>query len=154
MKSRASSGFTVLEILIVLAVFGLLATLAVLSLNSARRAQRDAQRVSDVSVLRSALSQYYLEHSTFPSSAGLELGKPGVNADAFTGNGFVSRDAMTMPVYLQNVPVGPKTNEYYRYKGGPNGYSLRFQTEGQTALGKANVYYAHAAGIDGTDEEK
>lgn len=154
MKSRSSSGFTVLEILIVLAVFGLLATLAVLSLNGARRAQRDAQRVSDVSVLRSALSQYWLEKAAYPVSEGINLGQPGTNADALAGTGFVARDLAAAPVYLQAVPVGPKTNEYYRYKGGPSGYSLRFQTEGQTALGKANVYYAHAGGIDGTDEQK
>ncbi len=147
-------GFTVLEALIVLAVFGLLATLAVLSLNSARASLRDAQRLSDVSVVRSALSQYWLEKATYPQSAGLELGQPETNSDMLSAAGFVARTDPTQPVYLNRIPTGPKVNEYYRYRAGTNGYSIRFQTETRTDLGEPNVYYAHATGIDKEDTEK
>lgn len=151
---RLAKGFTVLEVLIVLAVFGLLVTLAVLSLNSARARTRDAQRLSDISVLRNGLSMYFSEKATFPVTAGLFLGQPGANADVFTSDGFVARDAARPPIYLNRVPMGPTANEYYYYHGGPNGYSLRFKTESETILGKANVFYAHASGIDSADDEK
>lgn len=147
-------GFTVLELLIVIAVFGLLATLAVLSLNSARASLRDAQRLSDVSVLRAALSQYYLEKATYPLSGGVNLAQAGTNTESFTGAGFASAADAEAPVYLERVPTGPKANEYYRYRGGASGYSLRFLTETKTDLGPPNVYYAHQSGIDREDADK
>ncbi len=151
---RLSKGFTILELLIVIAVFGLLATLAVLSLNSARARMRDAKRVSDVSIMRAALSQHWLEKATYPQSAGVNLGQAGTNTDVFTGSGFVSRELAQPPIYVQQVPLGPKSSEYYRYKANANGYSIRFQTETDTVLGEPNVYYAHAVGIDNEDVEK
>jgi prepilin-type N-terminal cleavage/methylation domain-containing protein len=147
-------GFTVLEALIVLAVFGLLATLAILSLNSARASLRDAQRLSDISVLRSSLSQYWLEKATYPTTAGVDLGSPGSNTDMLSAAGFVARTDPTQPIYLNRVPTGPRVDEYYRYRAGANGYSIRFQTETRTDLGEPNVYYAHATGIDREDAEK
>ena len=149
-----SRGFSLLEILIVIAVVGLLATLAVLSLNSARARTRDAQRISDISILRTVLSQHYLETSNYPLSAGVQLGQPGTKTDVFTSLGFAASQEVNGIVYLQRVPTGPKLNEYYRYRGGANGYSLRFQTETDTLLGNANVYYAHGSGIDNKDDEK
>ena len=147
-------GFTVLEALIVLAVFGLLATMAVLSLNSARASLRDAQRLSDVSVLRSALSQYWLEKATYPQSGGVELGQPGTNTEKLSASGFVAGNDPTVPVYLDRVPTGPKVNEFYRYRGSGSGFSIRFQTESRTDLGTPNVYYAHSTGIDRDETEK
>lgn len=155
MKPRSfARGFTVLEILIVIAVFGLLATLAVLSLNNARARVRDAQRLSDVSTLRNVLSQYWLDKATYPVSGGVNLGQPGTNTDAFTSAGFVARENVQPPVYLERVNQGPKAGEFYRYKGSSNGYSIRFVTESQTPLGQPGVYYAHASGIDVEDVEK
>lgn len=151
---RQRSGFTVLEVLIVLAVFGLMATLAILSLNSTRARLRDAQRLSDVSTVRAALSQYWLEKATYPPSNGLNLGEPGSEAEAFTSKGFVKGDQAEAPAYLNRVPTGPRAGEYYRYRGGLNGYSLRFQTESDTEFGPANVYFAHANGVDQEDAEK
>lgn len=147
-------GFTILEILIVLLVFGLVVTLGVVSLNSARRAQRDAARLSGISVIRSALNVYWHEKASFPTSQGVDLGAPGTDTDAFTSAGFVSREQLTQPIYLDVTPVGPTANEYYRYVGGPNGYSIRFRTESKTSLGEPNVYYAHKSGIDQSDEQK
>ena len=152
---RRKAGFTILEILIVLAVFGLLATLAVLSLNSARARVRDAQRLSDVSTLSAALSRYWLDKATYPASGGIELGKPGTNTELLSSGGFERREGVQSPIYLDRLPTGPKVGEYYRYKGGANGYSIRFMTESDTDLGEANVFYAHSNGIiDGKDEEK
>ena len=151
---KQESGFTILEGLIVLAVFGVFATLAVLSLNSARARMRDAQRLSNVSIVRTALSRYWLEKATYPASTGVDLGAPGTNTDALTADGFVDReDIKDKQVYIQ-VPAGPNAGEYYHYKGNPNGFSIRFKTERDTDLGKANIYFAHSTGIDQQDIEK
>jgi prepilin-type N-terminal cleavage/methylation domain-containing protein len=145
-------GFTLLEALIVIAVFGLLATLAALSLNSARASLRDAQRLSDISWMRAGLSQYWLEKATYPESAGLMMGQGG--ALKFSAAGFVDLADPTTPVYLDHIPTGPKSGEFYRYRGSANGYSIRFQTETKTDLGPADVYFAHASGIDKEDTDK
>ncbi|MDO8618024.1 MAG: prepilin-type N-terminal cleavage/methylation domain-containing protein [Candidatus Uhrbacteria bacterium] len=152
--SALRRGFTILEILIVILVFALLATLAILSLRSSRLRLRDAQRISDVTILRTALSQFWLEKASYPASGGVNLGQPGTNTEVFTAEGFAAAREAKPPIYLPRVPIGPKLNEYYRYRGAADGYSIRFQTESETTLGKANVYYAHASGIDQKDEEK
>jgi prepilin-type N-terminal cleavage/methylation domain-containing protein len=100
LKRSLKPGFTVLEVLIVLAVFGLLATLAVLSLNSARARVRDAQRLSDVSTISAALSRYWLEKATYPSSAGVELSAPTSNTEVLSAGGFEKRDKAQPPIYL------------------------------------------------------
>ena len=146
-------GFTILELLIVLAVFGLLATIAVYAIGVSRATTRDAKRVSDISVLRSALSQYWLQKAGYPANEGVELGKPGQNADGLTTDGFVGPQG-TGSVILPRAPIGPSANEFYRYKGNAGGYSLRFTTERATAFGKPGTYFAHASGIDGEDTEK
>ena len=154
LQRNIKPGFTILELLIVIFVFGLVVTLGVISLNSARARMRDAQRISDINVLRSGLNQFWLENATYPVSSGVNLGAPGTNTDAFTRDGFVSAANAKAPVYLQTVPIGPKSGEYYQYKGDANGYAIRFQTERDTALGAANVYYLHSTGIDQADANK
>ncbi|HPF95330.1 MAG: hypothetical protein KC582_03285 [Candidatus Magasanikbacteria bacterium] len=151
---RYRPAFNALEAIIVVAVFGLFATLATLSLNSARASARDAQRLSDIGTLRASLGQYWLEKATYPISDSIELGKPGSNADMLTANGFIGRQTVQGPTYLDRVPTPPKSGEYYRYRGGSNGYAIRFKTETKTELGEPNVYYAHATGIDGEDTDR
>lgn len=153
MKKRG--GFTLLELLIVLAIVGILSAIAVYTLGVSRAKSRDAKRISDVSVLRSALSQYWLQKARYPESQGdgVELGKPGNNADGLTTEGFVGQGGGGA-VILPAVPVGPKFGEFYRYKGAAGGYSLRFKTEKDTAYGTGGVYYAHSGGVDQEDSEK
>ena len=59
-------GFTLIELLVVISIIGLLATLAVVSLNSARAKARDAQRVSDVKQISTALEMYYASNGDYP----------------------------------------------------------------------------------------
>ena len=151
---RSDAGFTVLEGLIVLAVFGVFATLAVLSLGSARARMRDAQRLSNVSIIRTALSRYWLEHATYPALQDVNLAQPGTKTDTLTSNGFMDRTEIKDQVIYIQVPSGPNVGEYYHYKGGPNGFSIRFKTERDSDLGKANVYFAHSTGVDQEDVEK
>ena len=149
------SGFTALEALIVLAFCGLLITFGALSLNSARARTRDAVRLSDMSNLRSALAVYWQQTSSYPINNGVAVGQSGLT-DALTlsKEGFVSSVGTQPPVLIQKILPGPGSNEYYFYKGGLSGYSIRFQTERDTALGNANVYFLHSSGFDTTDDLK
>lgn len=151
---RHQSGFTILEGLIVLAVFGVFATLGALSLGSARARMRDAQRLSNVNIVRTALSRYWLEHATYPALTDVNLAQPGTKTDVLTSAGFMDRAEVKDEVVYIQVPSGPNVGEYYHYKGGPNGFSIRFKTERDTDLGKANIYFVHSTGIDQEDAEK
>jgi prepilin-type N-terminal cleavage/methylation domain-containing protein len=150
-RLRHAKGFTILEILVVVAIVGILGAVAIYSLGVSRASTRDAKRISDVSVIRAALTQYWLQKASFPESDKVDLGKPGTNADKLTGNGFVSKDVGAQPVFLLQVPFGAKSGEYYQYQGAKEGYSLRFMTERETAYGPAGVWYAHADGVDQQD---
>jgi prepilin-type N-terminal cleavage/methylation domain-containing protein len=154
MHVHRRSGFSFLELLIALLLFALVVTGAAYIVNLSRASSRDAKRISDVSVLRSALSQYWLQKASYPLSQGIELGKPGTNTDVLTVQGFSGSQSATTPLILQRIPTGSGTNEFYYYTGTANGYSLRFTTERETAYGPAGVYYAHAAGVDQDGREK
>ncbi len=148
------AGFTILELLVVIVFVGILAAVAIYSLNVTRAMSRDSKRVSDISVIRAALSQHWLQKAAYPVSDGVDLGAPGANADVLAGNGFVASDQAVDPLFLQSIPTGPKAGEYYFYKGSASGYSIRFTTERVTAYGPAGTYFAHASGVDTSDELK
>lgn len=151
---RTFPGFTILEVLVAVVFVGILATVAIYSLNVTRAGNRDAKRASDVSVLRASLTQYWLQQATYPESTGVDLGRPGAGADRLVAGGFVPADSSVTPVYLDRVPVGPSTGEYYRYHGSSAGYSLKFKTERQTIYGAPGIWYAHSSGVDADDSEK
>lgn len=150
---RLKQGFSILELLIVLVIIGILGTVAIYALGVSRATTRDAKRVSDISVIRSGLTQYWLQKASYPVSEPVDLGRSGSGAVGLTSTGFTGPEGGGV-VILQRVPVGPKTNEYYRYSGAMTGYSIRFTTERTTAFGPAGTYYAHASGVDTSDAEK
>jgi prepilin-type N-terminal cleavage/methylation domain-containing protein len=153
MRLRLKSGFSILELLLVLGIVGILGAVAIYALGVSRATSRDAKRVSDISVLRSGLTQYWLQKASYPVSDAVELGKVGGNAVGLTSNGFTGQEGGGV-VILQRLPPGPKAGEYYIYKGTANGYSIRFTTERGTAFGDAGTYYAHANGVDKENIEK
>lgn len=153
MRLRHTSGFSILELLIVLVIIGILGTVAIYALGVSRASSRDSKRVSDISVLRSGLTQYWLQKASYPASEPVDLGKTGSGAVGLTSTGFTGPEGGGV-VILQRVPVGPKAGEYYRYSGNTTGYSIRFTTERATAFGPAGTYYAHASGVDTDGAEK
>lgn len=154
MKLSRKPGFTLLEALVVILIVGILAAVAIFSLNVTRAGNRDSKRISDISVIRAGLTQYWLQKAGYPQSDSVDLARPGANADSLTISGFVSKDQLTQPVFLQAVPSGPKAGEYYHYHGSTQGYSLKFTTERVTAYGPAGTWYAHSDGVDKQDVEK
>jgi general secretion pathway protein G len=65
---KKQQGFTLIELLVVIAIIGLLSTLAVVALNSARMKARDAQRVSNVKQIQTALELYINDYGNYPDS--------------------------------------------------------------------------------------
>ena len=151
---KRSRGFTLLELLVVLLIVGILAAIGVYSLSITRAMNRDTKRVSDISVLRASLSQFWLQKATYPQADPVDLGRPGANADRIANSGLVAANVQDSPTFLDAVPTGPKAGEYYRYHGSAHGYSIRFITERPTAYGAAGTWYAHSDGVDHEDSEK
>jgi len=154
MKLSRKPGFTLLEALVVILIVGILAAIAIFSLSITRASNRDAKRVSDVSVVRAALTQFWLQKAAYPQNSGVDLGRPGSGADSLSLNGFSSADQAAAPIFLQALPTGPKAGEYYRYHGSASGYSLKFTTERGTAYGAAGTWFAHTDGVDKNDVER
>lgn len=148
------SGFTILELLVAITIVGILAAVSVYSLSITRATSRDAKRVSDVSVMRAALSQFWLQKATYPIGGPVDLGRAGAGADRLSNIGFIGRDVQADVIFLDHIPTPSIAGEFYRYKGSNQGYSLRFKTERATAYGPAGVWYAHSGGVDGEDIEK
>jgi prepilin-type N-terminal cleavage/methylation domain-containing protein len=149
MEDGYRKGFTLIELLIVIALIGLLAMISIIVLNGARLKQRDTKRVSDVQIVRSALEQYWFRNASYPSVAAFTAIGTG-NYSTITSNGFEGTSP-TGEVFLQKVPVGPKANESYQYRGDATGYSLSFVPEGNTVFGTGNgstSYYAHSDVVD------
>jgi prepilin-type N-terminal cleavage/methylation domain-containing protein len=154
MRISKMKGFTILELLVALLAVGILATVAIYSLNVTRAMSRDSKRVSDVSVIRAALTQHWLQKAAYPMADPVDLGRAGTGAEVLAGNGWVAQDQAFEPIFLQRIPTGPKAGEYYRYHGSTQGYSLKFTTEKETAYGPPGTYYAHSGGVDTEDAEK
>jgi general secretion pathway protein G len=148
-RYNSARGFSLIELMVVILIIGLLSTIAVFSLNNSRKSSRDAKRVSDIGVLRSALEQSWITNAAYPAAAAqVNLGTG--NALVLTSNGFEA--TQTGAVYLNRVPVGPKTNEYYKYQSTvTTGYAIQFTTELTTPYGAAGTYYAHSGGVVDTD---
>ena len=147
MKPHPRSGFTLIELLIVVAVIGLLTTISIIVLNSARIRSRDAKRVSDIQVVRSALEQHWLENAAYPNnSVAITLGTG--NAVVLTSNGFQATPSGT--IYLPKVPTDPSAGGSYIYNSASPtvGYTIQLTTEGTTVYGPKGTYYAHSNGVD------
>jgi len=63
-------GFTIVELLIVIVVIGILAAITVVAYNGIQQRARDAQRQSDITVIKKALELYYAANSRYPAGSG------------------------------------------------------------------------------------
>ncbi len=65
-NTKSKKGFTLIELLVVIAIIAILSVVVILTLNPAEllRQSRDSNRISDLSVMKSAISFYLVSAST------------------------------------------------------------------------------------------
>ncbi|MBI2593428.1 type II secretion system protein [Candidatus Daviesbacteria bacterium] len=94
-------GFSLVEILVVIAIIGIISGLALSFTGALQKNTRDAQRSSDLSVLQSALQQYYADQNQYP------LTLPAV------GSAFNGCTGGSCKTYLTRTPGDPNGSSYY-----------------------------------------
>ena len=72
-RDRATSGFTLVELMIVIAILGLLAAVAIPQFTSQKKEGQTAAMVSSLSVLRTAIDSYWSQHDDFPGPSFVKL---------------------------------------------------------------------------------
>ena len=87
MKRNNLAGVTIPELLIGLLVIGIVIAIFVYALGVQRATSRDSKRISDISVMRASLSQFWLQKASYPPSDGVSFGQPGSGAERLGGNG-------------------------------------------------------------------
>lgn len=122
-------GFTLIELLVVISIIGLLSSIVLVSLATARTKAYDAQRLSNLKNVQTALEVYYTANSGYPSTSGKNY-----NSQC-TGGFYTPVTASNVipglvPTYLPSSPIDPKTNGTnqccYSYVGDGKDYKFMF----------------------------
>lgn len=67
LKKKASSGFTIVELLIVIVVIGILAALVVTTYNGIQQKARDTERKTDINAIHSQVEAYQAQNGKYPT---------------------------------------------------------------------------------------
>ncbi len=125
-------GFTIIELLIAVVLIGILSGLVIAVINprTFQGRGRDAQRVSDLKTIQSALELYFSDNRRYPISAWTRI----------RGNDTVT-NALTSGNYINSVPVDPMASgsQDNPCGGGITGYNYRYRS---TETGTAYVLTA------------
>lgn len=141
-------GFTLIELLIVIAIIGILSATVLVSLNISRAKARDAQRISDIRAVVTALELSKLDNTLPTANSYIIDGEstaaalkpfltpympkiPGEQYHDTTGAGGVSKE-----FWYCNITTG---NVVCQSDADPNTYAIRFLAEPLTP-GGADVY--------------
>ncbi len=84
---------------------------------------KDAQRLSDIKQIQTALELYYTDHSEYPAGTNISLGD--TEHACLNDTGFGKTDCAAP--YMAFVPKGPEADEYYLYDG--EGGTYRIMTD-------------------------
>ena len=103
---KGGRGFTLIELLVVIAIIGVLAAVVLASLGTARQNAADAQRVSDLNQLRSAVEMYHLANGRYPNPGG------GWRSTCSSWGGYAPGNVIPglVPKYIPEMPEDPQRN--------------------------------------------
>ena len=97
----SSKGFTLIELLVVIAIIGILSAVVLSALNTARAKARDNARISALREVQKALSLYYLDNGSYPSTGGSWYGS---NPSCYGGYGNNAASGL-VPTYVSQMPI-------------------------------------------------
>lgn len=151
-KEKQEAGFTLLELLIVVSVIAILSVALVLVLNPAEtlKKSRDAQRISDLSTIKTALGIYLTSTST-PVMGVCSATKSSTTTPAFLTDGAttnwidVNLNSLTGGSPISNLPRDPVNSGEFAYLYKCNNTAKTFEV---SALLESTTY-----GPGGTDDK-
>jgi len=115
-------GFTLIEMLVVISIIGILLGLSLFSLQGSKQSGRDAQRKSDLELIRSGLEIYKSDCNSYPTSLDTSLEGDGSNESCPSSN-----------VYISEVPTDPEDPQRgYIYSSDGVTYEICAALEGGT----------------------
>lgn len=123
--SRQGEGFTLIELLVVISIISLLSSIIFVSLSAARAKARDAQRISELSSLKTALEWYRLDNGAYPNTESLwvcNVAIPDLGCAAAPEGQYI--DLATK--YIPKLPVDPisSVGRGYAFKSDGKGYKV------------------------------
>lgn len=132
-KRNPSEGFTLIEVLIVIGIIAVLAAIVLVAINPARqfRQAANAQRISNVNAILSAIGQYTVdEKGTIPSS---------IQDTAYlisrlsSGTDFADLCTILVPKYLPALPADPSlTDQSITENECSTNYSTGYEVESES----------------------
>lgn len=140
-KSKRTSGFTIVELLIVIVVIGILAAITVVAYNGVQARARDSKRQNDIAEIQIALELYKIDKGVYPPTT-VTTGGNGYSFSWGTDGSWIK--PLVDAGYMSRVPTDPINNASSTYQYlyvGKNGYGCTEQS---------NFYILGAYGTDGT----
>lgn len=128
MKSQASKGFSIIELLVVISIIGLLSSIILVQVQSSRSRARDAERESEIKSIQNALAIYVVNKGNYPIYSG-----------ALNGLDLVSTELRDNDAVSQ-IPTDPinSGNYIYSYVSADGAaYTLTYYLETNSILGKS-----------------
>lgn len=107
---KKKNGFTLIELLVVIFIIMILASTIIVSLNTARQRSRDARRISDLTMVASALQLYYADNHDYPANGTTSNCSMNISRCWFVNmiNGLKNN----APSYISSCPVDPSSAEF------------------------------------------
>lgn len=116
---KATSGFTIVELLIVIVVIAILAAISMVAYSNISARANDSRRMSDVDTIKKVLSAYYVDNGSFP----IQVPNPGGSGwEISTDPGFLNSLSDYTGGYTFQAPAGSGSRyRYRRQSAGDNG---------------------------------